>query len=89
MIQDKIFQALKNKGLSVSILAEALNVSNQAVFNVIKTGKGSKRIAMAIAVAIESPLEQIFPYYSKIQQDKLNRFNKVNQLKNKFAQISQ
>ncbi|QOF67310.1 DNA-binding protein [Actinobacillus sp. GY-402] len=89
MIQERIFQALKNRGLNVSMLAEALNVSNQAVFNVIKQGKGSKRIATAIAIAIDTPLDKAFPYYSKIQHDRVMRDNKIDRLKSQFAQINQ
>nr|WP_269822191.1 HTH domain-containing protein [Aggregatibacter actinomycetemcomitans] len=45
MNQKEIYQALKNKNLNASMIAEALGVSYQAVSNAIKQGKSSQRIA--------------------------------------------
>lgn len=88
MDQDEIYQALKSKGLTTSILADALDVSVPAIFNVIKKGKGSQRIASAISIAINKPLEQVFPYYAKKLEKQETRQEQVNQLKSRFVQIN-
>ena len=63
------------------MIAEALGVSSQAVSNAIKQGKSSQRIAKAIALAIDEPLETVFPHYAQKQQKQIFRHKKVNQLK--------
>lgn len=88
MDQDEIYQALKSKGLSTSILADALDVSVPAIFNVIKKGRGSQRIANAISIAINKPLEQVFPYYAEKSGKQEARQEQVNQLKSRFAEIN-
>lgn len=88
MDQEEIYQALKSKGLNTSILAEALDVSIQAVSSAIKKGKGSQRIANAISIAIDKPLEQVFPYYARKQEKQEIRQNRVHQLKSQFSKIN-
>ncbi|OOH87934.1 DNA-binding protein [Pasteurellaceae bacterium 15-036681] len=87
MDQKEIYQALKNKDLNAAMIAEALEVSTQAVSNAIKQGKGSKRIAKAVAIAIDRPLEQVFPHYAQKQQKQVIRNAQVNQLRTRFSQI--
>ncbi len=87
MSPEEIYQALKNRSLNVAMIAESLGVSNQAVSSVIKKGKNSQRIAKAISIAIDKPLDQVFPHYIENQQKKAVRAEKITQLKRKFAQI--
>ncbi|AGI35955.1 helix-turn-helix domain-containing protein [Mannheimia haemolytica] len=87
MNQQEIYQALKSKNLNASMIAEALGVSSQAVSNAIKQGKSSKRIAKAIAIAIEQPLEKVFPHYARKQEQQVFRKTQIHQLKSQFAQM--
>ncbi|EFA28908.1 MULTISPECIES: hypothetical protein [Haemophilus] len=87
MSPNEIYQALKIKNLNVAMIAESLGVSNQAVSTVIKQGKSSQRIAKAICLAIEKPLDQVFPHYAKHQQKKVLRAEKVSQLRRQFSQM--
>jgi transcriptional regulator with XRE-family HTH domain len=64
MEPDEIYKNLKEKGLSARLIADALNVTNQSVSEVIRHGRGSKRIAEAIAKLIGKPLITVFPYYT-------------------------
>ncbi|WP_257812240.1 HTH domain-containing protein [Aggregatibacter actinomycetemcomitans] len=86
MNQKEIYQALKNKNLNASMIAEALGVSYQAVSNAIKQGKSSERITKAIALAIDQPLEIVFPHYVQKKQKQIFRKKKVNELKSQFSQ---
>ncbi|TYA51663.1 DNA-binding protein [Aggregatibacter actinomycetemcomitans] len=65
----------------------SVGVSYQAVSNAIKHGKSSQRIAKAIALAIDQPLETVFPHYAQKKQKQIFRKKKVNQLKSQFSQI--
>ena len=85
MNQKEIYQALKRKNLNVSMIAEALGVSSQAVSSAIKQGKSSQRIAKAIA--IDEPLEKVFPHYAKKEQKQVFRSNQIAHLKNQFSQM--
>lgn len=87
MNQKEIYQALKRKNLNASMIAEALGVSSQAVSSAIKQGKSSQRIAKAIAIAIDEPLEKVFPHYAKKEQKQVFRSNQVAHLKNQFSQM--
>ncbi|MCT8765963.1 HTH domain-containing protein [Glaesserella parasuis] len=89
MNQKEIYQALKRKNLNASMIAEALGVSSQAVSSAIKQGKSSQRIAkaIAIAIAIDEPLEKVFPHYAKKEQKQVFRNNQIARLKNQFSQM--
>ncbi|MDO9792010.1 DNA-binding protein [Glaesserella parasuis] len=89
MNQKEIYQALKRKNLNASMIAEALGVSSQAVSSAIKQGKSSQRIAkaIAIAIAIDEPLEKVFPHYAKKEQKQVFRSNQIAHLKNQFSQM--
>lgn len=63
MNSEKIYQELNKRGYNASIIAEAINVLPQSVAVVIRTGKGSKRIATAISAAMDKKLEDVFPFY--------------------------
>lgn len=79
MDSEKIYQELNQKGLNASIIAEAMGVLPQSVAVVIRMGKGSKRIASAVATAIDKSLEEVFPFYKeknkKIEWRKMQAIN--------------
>lgn len=77
MKPQEIYENLYKKGFSARLVADALNVTNQAVSDVIRSGRGSKRIAAAIAKLLGEPLIAVFPYYTQ----KTKRSDKVNTLK--------
>lgn len=51
------------QGISQSAIAKSLGVTPQAVANVIERRNPSRRIAQAVADAIERPLADVFPEY--------------------------
>ena len=53
----------RTQGVSQSSIAKSLGVSPQAVSNVIMRRNPSRRIAQAVADAIERPLADVFPEY--------------------------
>lgn len=53
--------AMLEAGVSGLDIATALNVSKQAVSNVIRGRKKTQRIAEAIARACRRPVEELFP----------------------------
>ena len=87
MNPEQIYQALSIRNLNATRIAEALRVRPQTVSNVIRDGHGSCRITNAIAIAIETPRDTVFPYYSKKKQLILERKARVEFLKEKFAEI--
>ena len=85
MNSDDIYQALKDKGHNATTIAEALDVRPQSVAGVIRDGRGSKKIAKAIAVAGNCDFETMFPFYKEQRERKQKRANKISQLKNELA----
>lgn len=81
MDSNKIYQELNMKGLNASIIAEAIGVLPQSVALVIRMGKGSKRIATAIAMALEKNLDDVFPFYKEKKERVANRKNQAIKLK--------
>ena len=73
MNSEKIYQELNKRGYNASIIAEAINVLPQSVAVVIRTGKGSKRIAIAISAAMDKKLEDVFPFYREKANKKAHR----------------
>ena len=74
MESHQIYSALNEKGLSARMIAAVLGVTNQAVSDVIRMGRGSRRIAEAIAKIIDRELIEVFPYYDKnpdLRQEKV------------------
>jgi DNA-binding XRE family transcriptional regulator len=53
------------EGLTQSSIARQIGVTKQAVLNVIEKRNPSRRIAQAVADAIERPLFDVFPEYCK------------------------
>lgn len=85
MNSEDIYQALKNKGHNATTIAEALDVRPQSVAGVIRDGRGSKKIAKAIAVAGNCDFETMFPFYREQKERKAKRTDKINQLKSELA----
>ncbi len=65
MQANEIYKSLEEKNISARMLASALGVTNQSVSEVIRNGRGSKRIAEAIAKVIQKDLVEVFPHYKK------------------------
>lgn len=74
MESHEIYKKLREKEVSARMIAQVLGVSNQSVSDVIRNGRGSKRIAEAIAKVLGEPLEKVFPHYAPKQshQDKVS-----------------
>ncbi|HGO7051183.1 TPA: helix-turn-helix domain-containing protein [Neisseria meningitidis] len=60
MQANEIYKSLEEKNISARMLASALGVTNQSVSEVIRNGRGSKRIAEAIAKVIQKDLVEVF-----------------------------
>ncbi|WP_228776169.1 helix-turn-helix domain-containing protein [Neisseria meningitidis] len=65
MQANEIYKSLEEKNISARMLASALGVTNQSVSEVIRNGRGSKRITEAIAKVIQKDLVEVFPHYKK------------------------
>lgn len=76
----EIYIELQNKETSARMVAEALNVSNQSVSEVIRQGKGSRRIAEALAKIIGKRVDEVFPHY----REKTARREKILALREKL-----
>ena len=63
MTKDKIYKALHSQNISASMIADAIQISHQAVCDVIAKGHGSRRVAEAVAKLLDKPLTEVFPYY--------------------------
>lgn len=87
MNPSEIYQELQKRNLNIAMIAEALGVSSQAVYSVVRKGESSRRIAQAVAVAIDCPLEKVFPYYARRAQSKTGRAEKVAELKQRFSEL--
>lgn len=80
MEASEIYAELREKGVSARMIAEVLGVANQSVSDVIRNGRGSRRIAEAVSTVLEKPLEQVFPHYLPKQTHK----EKVSLLRNQL-----
>lgn len=87
MNAEKIYQELGKKGYNASIVAEAIGVLPQSVAVVIRTGKGSKRIATAVAAAIDKELTDVFPFYAEKANQSLKRKQKTVFLQRKINHL--
>lgn len=69
----EIYKALEENKVSARMLAQALGVTNQSVSEVIRSGRGSKRIAESVAKVLKKELIEVFPYYAEKpkQKDKI------------------
>ena len=56
------------EGLTQSSIARSIGVTKQSVLNVIEKRNPSRRIAQAVADAIERPLAEVFPEYRTEQE---------------------
>lgn len=75
----KIREALHDKGLTFGIIASALDVAKPSVSQVAHRHQTSRRIAMAIATALELPVSEVFPDHPSYANPGLHR--KIRQKK--------
>ncbi len=61
MDKKEIQLALKAKELNFSMMAEALGVKPKTVISVTERTTRSRRVAQALAKAIEQPIKKVFP----------------------------
>lgn len=87
MNSKNIYQELNRKGLNASIIAEAVGVLPQSVAVVIRTGKGSKRIASVIAAALDKELDDVFPFYGEKTAKKNLRMQKLDLLRSQLDKL--
>ena len=71
MKSQEIKQAIKAKGYTLSMLADALDVNLATVSGVVCGHTQSRRIAEAIAKLIEKPIYVVFPDVDSYAQPKL------------------
>lgn len=71
MDKDAIKQALHAKGVSFSMIAEALGIGPNAVSAIASRRGQSKRVADAIAKVLERPVEEIFPDIESYKRGRL------------------
>ncbi|MFC3875357.1 XRE family transcriptional regulator [Neisseria musculi] len=79
MQPNEIYQSLENHNVSARMIASALGVTNQSVSEVIRNGKGSRRIAESVAKVIQKDLEEVFPYYA-IKDNRSERISKLKEV---------
>ena len=88
MDRDEIYQLLNKHGVSGAMIARALDVTPSAVVEVIRNGKGSKRIATAISTACEKPLKEIFPFYAEKEHEAKRKATTEQALTAKLAKYA-
>lgn len=88
MDKAKIYQTLFSKGANCIVIAEALGISHQSVQKVIATGKGSMRIAKAVAEICDLPLEAVFPHYKQKEIAAIQRANRQAEINKKLAKYA-
>ncbi len=83
----QIYQLLKHNGATASMIASALKVTPSSVSEVINRGKGSRRIALAIAETCGKKIEEVFPHYKSAmtKQDKIDRQAELSKKLAKYA----
>lgn len=71
---------LNQKELNFSVIAEVCNTSTSHVSNVAHRKTTSRKIAEAISIAIEIPLEEVFPEYKLKRLANLERAQRIKAL---------
>ena len=86
MTRAEIAEALRAKGITYSIIAEALDVSRQHVQNVVSGFTFSDRVARAIANVLDVEVEKLFPESAHRLREvrAARRLSKVSELRRKF-----
>lgn len=87
MNKENIYKLLSEQGLNPVMVAEALNVTKQAVYQVINDGKGSEKIAKAIAEACNQPLCEVFPFYGQKNDQEKKRVSLQGKLNEKLRRF--
>lgn len=88
MNKDMIYKLLSDRDLNVVMIAEALGVTKQSVHQVINSGRGSKRIAEAVAKACDLTLFDVFPFYAHKKTEKQEREERQKMLNKKLAKLA-
>ena len=83
----EIYQELNSKSLNATRIAEVLKVRPQTVSNVIRDGYGSLRIAKAVSLAIDLPLEKVFPFYGEIKNRGKQKALLISSLSSKLSAL--
>ncbi len=88
MDRETIKTELRKKGYSLSMIAAALNCSPVNVQQVVKRLNNSKRVAHAIATALELSIEEVFPdvpSYTQAHYFATSRQQRVEALQQRLA----
>lgn len=87
MNREKIYLILKSEGVNATMIATSLAITPQAVHTVIRTGKGSRKVAEAIADICNKPLYDLFPYYKDVETPEEKRMKQaaLNEKLSRFA----
>ncbi|EWH09841.1 hypothetical protein DS2_10337 [Catenovulum agarivorans DS-2] len=89
MNSEEIKQAISDKGYTLSMIADALDVSLGSVSGLIGGHNKSRTIAEAVCKIIEKPLEEVFPAIANSKRCVGKaRKAKVAELRELFAQAS-
>jgi len=88
MRKTEIYQLLRAKKITTPMIGASLEVSPQSIRSVIANGKGSRRIAQAIADICDKDLYEIFPYYQLLDAEKFQQEEKQAELDRKLAKFA-
>ncbi|MCO7223086.1 helix-turn-helix domain-containing protein [Pleionea sp. CnH1-48] len=81
MNYEKIKSLLRKNGFSISIIADAANVSNSHCIRVLKGERTSPRVAAYLSEALQLPVHEIFPDHSAYQQPSAEASMKQEKIK--------
>lgn len=88
MDYETIKTELRNKGYSMSMIADALGCTPVNVHQVCKGSNNSHRVANAVATALDLSIEQVFPdvpSYTNVQHFSTSRQQRVEALQQRLA----
>lgn len=88
MLKTEIYQLLKAKKITTPMIGASLDVSPQSIRSVITNGRGSRRIAQAVANICDKNLYDLFPYYESIDTEKTMQVKKQAELDKKLAKLA-
>jgi lambda repressor-like predicted transcriptional regulator len=85
MKTEEIKEALRNQGLTYSMVAEASDLTVPYISSIITRATTSMRVATIISKVIDKPVEEVFPemFVTKITDEK--RQVAVDQLRQRLA----
>ncbi len=85
MDKDRINQLLKDNNATAVMIASALKVAKSSVYEVINKGKGSRRIAAAIAEICGKTTDEMFPYYKWKSEHRKEKTKRQAELSKQLA----